>query len=348
MESRVARSDVAAAPEPAGLVSGPFFDDLRVGDTFAGIPSVTLTSGLAATHQSIVGDNLRLALDAGLAHAVSGADAQIAHPALVWDIAIGQSTEATREVVANLFYRGLTFHRVPVIGDTMSTRTEVVALRQNRPRHGRAATGMVGLRITTRDQHGRSVLDFWRCAMLPLRRADGVTGHSDDLDTFGLLSRGHAAPDPAATWDLGPFRTAIGGAAGTKLRPGTAWQVGDGDIVTSAPELARLCLNAARAHRDPRDGAQRLVYGGHTVAIALAQAARVVATMVYVVGWLDCVHVAPVREGDTLWSTVTIEALTPRATGGSTVDIRSQVQARPQGGAGGGLVLDWRFTALVA
>jgi acyl dehydratase len=47
----------------------------------------------------------------------------IAHPALVWDVAIGQSTVVTHRVKANLFYRGLAFHRYPVLGDTLRTVT---------------------------------------------------------------------------------------------------------------------------------------------------------------------------------------------------------------------------------
>ncbi|EUA31196.1 hypothetical protein I553_2755 [Mycobacterium xenopi 4042] len=53
---------------------------------------------------------------------------------MVWDVAIGQTTLATQRVKANLFYRGLVFHRFPVIGDTLYTRTEVVGLRANRPK----------------------------------------------------------------------------------------------------------------------------------------------------------------------------------------------------------------------
>ncbi len=93
----------------------------------------------------------------------------MAHPALVCDVAIGQSTLATQRVKANLFYRGLTFYRYPVIGgDSLFTRTEVVGLRQNTAKPGRAPTGLAALRMTTIDQVGRLVLDFYRCAMLPL------------------------------------------------------------------------------------------------------------------------------------------------------------------------------------
>src|SRR5690349_25071323 len=88
---------------------GPFFDDLHVGQVFDTAPSMTLTSGAAATHQAILGDRMRLPLDAELSAAVTGG--ALAHPALVCDVAIGQSTLVTQRVMANLFYRGLVFHR---------------------------------------------------------------------------------------------------------------------------------------------------------------------------------------------------------------------------------------------
>jgi len=125
----------------SAAVSGPYFDDLEVGQVFDSAPSMTLTAGAAATHQAIIGDRLRLALDAQLTYAVTGATSALAHPALVCDVAIGQSTLVTKRVKANLFYRGLTFHRFPVIGDSLFTRTEVVGLKQNSTKAGRAPTG---------------------------------------------------------------------------------------------------------------------------------------------------------------------------------------------------------------
>ena len=67
-----------------------------------------------------------------------GDGSALAHPALVCDVAIGQSTLATQRVIANLFYRGLVLRRGPRIGDTLRTRTEVVALAQT-PSGARAA-----------------------------------------------------------------------------------------------------------------------------------------------------------------------------------------------------------------
>src|SRR6201986_3684602 len=133
---------------PAWRAEGPFFAELSPGQPSGPVPGVPLTDGLAAAHQAIVGNRLALSLDGELARAVTGGD-RLASPALVWDVAIGQSTVATHHVKANLFYRGLWFRRAPVIGDTLHTPTVVAGLRQNRPRPGRRAPGLAALPITT-------------------------------------------------------------------------------------------------------------------------------------------------------------------------------------------------------
>jgi acyl dehydratase len=305
------------------VVDGPWFDGLSVGDRFDGAPSVTLTSGHAAVHQAVLGDRLRLPLDDGLARAVTGS-APLAHPALVWDVAIGQSTVVTRQVRANLFYRGLAFHRFPVIGDTLATVTEVVGLKENSRKPGRAPTGLAALRITTVDQEGRPVLDFWRCAMLPLR-SDEPTGHADDLSAVG----GTVAP-VVPDWDLTAFRARVPGEHADAMTVGRVWRVPGGDVVSGAPELARLTANIATTHHA---GEPRLVYGGHAIGVALAQACRAIPNIVTVVAWESCDHLGPVHEGDTLTSEVEV-----LAADGHLVTLRSVVDG----------VLDWRFTVVMA
>jgi len=321
-------------------VSGPYFDDLEVGQVFDSAPSMTLSEGAAGAHQAIIGDRLRLALDAQLAYAVTGATSALAHPALVCDVAIGQSTLATLRVKANLFYRGLAFHRFPVIGDSLFTRTEVVGLKQNSAKPGRAPTGLAALRMTTVDQIGRLVLDFYRCAMLPLS-AERETGRNDDLSGFGADLA--SPPDPTADWDAGTFREKVPGA---HFDPGLAGAVmqSTADVVTGAPELARLTLNIAATHHDWRVGGQRLVYGGHTIGLALAQASRLLPNLVTVLGWESCDHTGPVHEGDTLHSELHVEAADPLPDGrGGVLNLRSLVFAV---GEPDRKVLDWRFTAL--
>ena len=330
-------------PAPAG--QGPFFDDLTVGQEYRNAPAVTLTSGLAAAHQAITGDRLALTLDHELCHEVTGGG-PIAAPSLVWDVAIGQSTVVTQHVKANLFYRGLAFRHAPLIGDTLRSVTQVVALRQNRPRDGRAATGMAALRITTTDQESRPVLDFWRCAMLPLRDQAAQTGHDDNLDQVG-----QDGPPPnfealVGGWRLDRFARRGAGPRPADLRAGQTFEVAGGDVVTSAPELARLTVNIGAVHHDESAaGGQRLVYGGHAIGLALTQAARALPSLVTVTGWHGCEHLAPVREGDTLRSEVTVEHVDYLPGGGGLAHLRSLVRAD---GPDARDVLDWRYVAVLA
>ncbi len=329
-------------PTVAG--QGPFFDELTIGQEFSA-PAITLSSGLAAAHQAITGDRLALMLDHELCHQVTGGGA-LAAPGLVWDVAIGQSTVVTQHVKANLFYRGLAFRRAPLIGDTLATVTQVVALRQNKPRAGRAATGLAALRIVTTDQEGRAVLDFWRCAMLPLRDQTAQTGHADDLDRVGREATPPDFESLVTGWRLDLFARRAGGPRPAELHAGESFEVAGGDVVSSAPELARLTANIAAVHHDTSAaGGERLVYGGHAIGLALSQAARALPSLVTVTGWHGCDHLAPVREGDTLRSVVTIEQVDYLPRGGGLVHLRSLVRADAPDARD---VLDWRYVAVLA
>jgi acyl dehydratase len=332
------------------IIEGPCFEDLRVGQWLPDPPAVTLTSGHAAWHAALFGDRLRLPLSAPLAQAVLGGEAMAAHPALVCNLVTGQTTYATQEVRANLFYRGLLL-RVPVrIGDTLATRTQVVALRQNRRQEGRPATGIAVLEMDVRDQRGETVLHFWRAPMIPCRDPQADTGHADALDVFPAALDADALAVAAAPYDIAAFANAVPGAAGPAA--GTRFQVAARDTVTCAPELVRLTLNMARAHTDAARSAygQRLVYGGHTIALAAAQLTRALPDLVTILGWHGCDHLAPVFEGDLLGSQITVEAVRPLPGGGALLDLKVEVTAEraptaPHPGSTA-TVLDWRLVAL--
>jgi acyl dehydratase len=238
------------------------------------------------------------------------------------------------------------FRRFPSIGDTLHTTTEVVGLRQNRARPGRAATGLAVLRVRTTDQHGAEVLDFSRCAMLPLRNPGGQTSHNDELEQAPSELDRKALAEAFATWRLDHFRQALPGAHFADMTAGTTWEVAGGDVVSSAPELARLILNVAMVHHDSSaSGGRRLVYGGHTIGLAAAQAARALPNLVTIVAWHNCDHLAPVREGDTLRSSIELQETEPLPSGG-LVHLRSRVRADRESGTED--VLDWRFVGVMA
>ena len=333
-------------------VGGPWFEDFKHGQVFDDVPAVTLTDGLATLHQALSGDRLRLPLDHELSRWVTGRSRPLAHPTLVCHVAIGQTTGPTQRVKGNLFYRRVQLLRPVHLGDTLTTRTEVVALRQNRPKPGRPATGLVVLRVQVENQRNKPVLDFWRCPMIPLRDPEGDTGHADSFDDIPAdIDLAQLAAKAAWGWRLSAFKDRVGraGAHFADVVAGSAFAIEGRDTVTGAPELARATLNLAMAHTDPAAGpnGRRLVYGGHTISLAGAAATRALPNLLTILAWRSCEHTAPVFEGDVLRTQITVDGCHPLSQGGM-VDLHALVWADRADGSGEDQVLDWRFIALMA
>lgn len=319
---------------PAG--DGPWFEDFEVGQPLDPAPAITIGPGEAAVYQAICGDPLAISLSRPLAEAITGQPGSVVNPALVLQVAIGQSTVATRKVVANLFYRGVRQLRTVRVGETLTTTVTVRGLREASARPDRPPRGLVLLGVQTVDDQGRLVLDFERCALVR-RRSDAPTGHEDDLggnpEEIDMATFAGAAP---VGWDLSP------------LGEPQEWPTGETrrdplrDTVTDAPALVRLTQNLAPPHRDASLGqrGKRLVYGGHTVGLAQAGLVRLLPTAATVVGWHLCDHTGPVFEDDVVDVAATLEATEPVANGrllAFTVIVRAE-----RSGADPVPVLDWR------
>lgn len=335
----------------AELVSGPYFEDFKVDDEFNEVPGITLTEGYTAIHQAVFGDRLRLPLDYELCRRVTGQDKALVNPSLVTNLAIGQSTLPSQRVMGNLFYRGLYFRQPVFIGDTLTTQTKVIALKQNKIKEGRAATGMVALEINVINQRGDTVLLFWRCPMIPCRDPKAVTGKDDDFSVMpdSLENLQKYIPQ----WNLKVFKEQTKGIHGDHLLPGQEYKVDSRETVTMAPEIVRLTSNMAMTHTDASRSVygKRLVYGGHTISVAAAQLVRALPNLVTISGWHQCDHTGPVFEGDILQSNIRVENST-KTDSGYLVDMQVRVQATrgPESPEPGieTEVLDWRLSGLFA
>ena len=318
---------------------GPYFDDLEVGQRLQSGPAVTIGAGEAAVYRAVCGDPMATSLDRLLGEAVTGHSERLVNPGLVMHVSIGQSTVATRRVIANLFYRGVALRRPVWEGETLHTEVTIRGLADLSRRSDRPARGLVllGVRTTCVDDD-KMVVDYERGAMLLVRDPALLTGHADDLGEV----------DPAVNLDTWEDRIPTG----WDVRPlaGMAdqgWAVNDRrtdrlrDTVTGALLLVRLTQNQAPPHRDPAESpsGQRLVYGGHTIGLAQASLARMMPGTATVVGWQSCDHLAPVYEEDVLAFHHTL--LDERSVGaGRLRAVRVEVDADRDGEPIP--VLDWR------
>lgn len=269
---------------------GPFYEDFEVGATLPALPSVTLTDADNAAYRAITGDQHALAADASLYRWASGSSGRLANPGVVMHYSIGQSTMATRQAVANLYYRSVRVLRAVELGETLATTTTVLGLKDSSPK-GDLHRGKVWLGITTKGDHG-PVVEYERCALVRARGSE-LPGHDDDI------------PGPS---DPTPFSALFGHLPGWDLsiRPVCDWDVGDArvdplrDHIDLAAPFARLTFNQAAVHRDvtANAGGARLVYGGHVQGLAQASLTRMIPSFATVAAWDGCDHVGPAYEGD--------------------------------------------------
>ena len=326
----------------------PWFEDFSVGDDFSNVPSVTITEGFAAIHQAIFGDRLKLPLDYVLNEKVTGSKRPMVNPSLVCNLAIGQSTIPSQRVMGNLFYRGLILRQPVFVGDTLTTTTRVVALRQNKIKAGRPASGMVALEIHTKNQNDETVLLFWRCPMIPCQDSNANTGHADDFDVMPEHIQMEDLIAAVPAWNFEPMA-----AKPFAIPLDEKIEIEARDTVTLAPELVRLTQNLAMTHTDAGRSVygKRLVYGGHTISMAAAQLSRAIPNLITLLGWYRCDHTAPVFEGDVLSTSYTLMEHTP-VNGASFLKLHVEVFAsrgeqapKPDDNV---KVLDWELAALTA
>ena len=189
---------------------GPFYEDFVIGATLPPLPAVTLSEADNTIYRAMTGDQHAFAADALTYRSASGSARALANPGLVLQYSIGQTTMATRQAVANLYYRSVRIQRPVEIGETLSTTTTVLGLKDSAPKDGQFR-GKVWLGIETRSK-GEVIAAYERCALVRGRQAgpghsSAIPGPSDAAVLNDLLA---AVP----SWDLGAL-------------PRTEWAVGE-------------------------------------------------------------------------------------------------------------------------
>ena len=232
---------------------GPFYEDFRVGAVLPPLPSVTLTEADNAAYRAITGDQHALTADSDRYRRVSGGRGALANPGIVMHYSIGQTTMATRQAIANLYYRSVRCLRPVELGETLSTVTTVLGLKDSSPK-GDQHRGKVWLGIVTAGDDG-PVIEYERCALV---RAHGTAtpGHDDEIP-------GPSEPTPLADLVDGVPGWNLSEIAFDLRQSGVDWEVGDErldplrDHVDLAAPFARLTFNQAAVHRDVTLAADR-------------------------------------------------------------------------------------------
>jgi 2-methylfumaryl-CoA hydratase len=237
---------------------------------------------------------------------------------LVFHTVFGKSVpDISLNAIANLGYAECRFLEAVYPGDTLSAASEVIGLREN----SNHASGVVWVRTTGHNQHGRTVLEFVRWVMV--RKRDSASPAPQAV-VPQLAERVEPAQLGAAvpTLDSARYDLALAGslhrwgdyAAGEKIdhADGVTLEEAEHQIAT------RLYQNTAKVHFNQHEQAQgqfgrRLVYGGVVISLARALSFSGLGNAFHLAAINGGRHVAPCFAGDTVyaWSEVLETAQIP-------------------------------------
>jgi 2-methylfumaryl-CoA hydratase len=299
---------------------GNFFEDYSVGQILNHATPRTLTEGDVALYTSLYGPRFAVQSSDQFARAI-GYERSPVDDLLLFHVVFGKTVpDVSLNAIANLGYASGRFLKPAFPGDTLSTVSEVIGLKENSNRE----TGTVYVRSTGRNQRGEVVLEYTRWVMVRKRDKNSPAPEAvvpqlpDRVDPKDI---GGAVPP----LDIAAYNYAQ---AGAPYRWGD-YQVGeridhvDGMTLEEAEHqmATRLYQNTAKVHFNQHTEAKgrfgkRIVYGGVTISLARALSFNGMNNAFHIAAINGGRHVAPLFAGDTVysWSEVLEKAEIPGRT----------------------------------
>jgi len=286
-----------------GAAQDHFFEDFRVGQRIEHRGGRTITEGDCAVYLSLTGDRNRLFCDAEYAK-LRGYRGMLVNDLLVFHVVFGQTVpDVSRNAIANLGYADVRF-RTPVYpGDTLRTTTEVIGLRENK----NGKSGIVYVQSRGTNQHGETVLEFYRWVMVR-KQDEGAPAPAEDvpnlpkeISPFQLVHC--AATVPAAQGNAAPGGYFEDYKEGQRIFHGAGMTIEEAEHASAT----RLYQNSAAVHFDGHamkqtEGGRRLIYGGHVISVARALQFDGLENAERILGWNGGTHANPTYAGDTIYA----------------------------------------------
>lgn len=282
---------------------GYFFEDYRLGQRLAHPAPRTLTEADGSLYLALTGSRNPVHCNVPLARRLGHAAAPL-DDLLVFHVAFGMTVhDVSYNAVANLGYADLRFLEPVYPGDTLACESVVIGLKQN----SSGKNGVLYVRSTATNQHGRPVLDWARWVMVEKREASAPAPDP----VVPALPAEVAAARIAVPAFLRPAALEARATGGTRLwedyeagetieHPG-AMTIEEADHMLAT----RLYQNSARVHFDAfsaRGNAfgRRLVYGGHVISLCRALAHDGLENAFAIAAVHGGTHANPTFAGDTV------------------------------------------------
>ncbi len=295
---------------------GNYFEDFQLGQKIVHATPRTVTEGDVAIYTALYGSRFAVNSSSEFAASLGLRGAPI-DSLLAFHIVFGKTVpDISLNAVANLGYASGRFGQPIYPGDTLSTTSTVVGLKQNK----NGETGIVYVRSVGINQRNETVVDYVRWVMV----------RKKDVDAPAPETVVPALPEAVAAVELAnPFH--LNGSSYDTSLSGSPhlwddYAVGeridhvDGVTIEEAEHMlaSRLYQNTARVHfnqhveKDGRFG-RRIVYGGHIMSLARSLSFNGLANALNIAAINGGRHTNPVFAGDTIyaWSEIITKLALP-------------------------------------
>ena len=341
---------------------GNFFEDFRLGQVIRHATPRTLSAADQALYTALYGTRFALQSSDEFARSLGLPRAPL-DDLLAFHVVFGKTVpDISLNAVANLGYAACVFSAPVYPGDTLTTESEVIGLKEN----SNGKTGNVYVRSRGSNQKGETVLDYVRWVMVRKRDpgAPAPAPHIPDLPERVALDD-LAVP---ADLKLAGFDFGLAGAphrwddyeAGERIDHVDAMTIEEAEHQLAT----RLYQNTAKVHfnlHEAKGGrfGKRIVYGGHVISLARALSFNGLGNAVKLLAINGGAHTAPSFAGDTIyaWSEVLEKLALPGRDDAGALRLRTlALKDKPAGGfpdrtADGGrdpaVVLDLDYTVLL-
>ena len=336
--------------------AGNFFEDFTFGQIMIHATPRTVTDGDVALYTALYGSRFAVQSSDVFAKAIGYPRAPL-DDMLTFHMVFGKTTpDISLNAIANLGYADCRFLKPVYPGDTLSSVSEVIGLKENSNRE----TGTVYVRSTGRNQNGDVVLEYCRWVMVRKRDKSSpspepvVPKLPDRVDPNQLAS---ALP----LLDAAKFDLALAGSPHRwgDYEPGEKIDHIDGMTLEEAEHqiATRLYQNTAKVHFNQHTESKgrfgkRIVYGGVVISLVRALSYNGLGNAFHLAAINGGRHVAPTFAGDTIyaWSEILekaeisgrkdVGALRVRMVGVKNMDCAERPLKSPTGDYLDGVVLD--------
>lgn len=289
--------------------SGNFFEDFRIGQEIRHATPRTVTAGDMALYTALYGSRFAFNSSAEFARDC-GMPGQPLDDLAAFHVVFGKTVpDVSLNAVANLGYAGGSFGAPVYAGDTITTKSQVIGLKENSNKQ----TGIVYVRSTGTNQKGEMVLDYIRWVMVKKRDVTAATPVELVPDLPDAVAAGDLIIPPGL--NTGKYDDVLAGsphrwddyAVGEKI------DHVDGMTIEEAEHMmaTRLWQNTAKVHFNQHTEGQgrfgrRLIYGGHIISLARALSFNGLGNAFKIAAINGGRHVNPTFAGDTIyaWSEV--------------------------------------------